>query len=152
MLKSRSGNDAQIINCAPPYTLNKHRQCVKCFVSLLITALWSFSKLFVISGKKNGCRRGEAWRGWGGCIFLSWLFLGLILARAGTVCTEPHCGGEVREDIFSTPLYTWPMDTINTLIDKDISQGNVNVRVQWMMSKKLFLCKCWMRENGTMGL
>lgn len=37
-----------------PYTLNKHKQYVKCCVSLLITALWSFSKLFVISGKKNG--------------------------------------------------------------------------------------------------
>lgn len=65
-------------------------------------------------------RRGEEshGEGEGGVFSLSWLFLGLILALAGTVCTEPHCGGELREDISSTPLYTWPMVTINKLITR----------------------------------
>ncbi len=36
-------------------------------------------------------------------VFSSWLFLGRILAKAGTVCTETHRGEEVRGDIASTP-------------------------------------------------
>lgn len=74
---------------------------------------------------------------------LSWLFLGSILAGAGTVRTEPHCGGEEREDISSKPLYTWPMGTINKLIHtRPRANTKTDLRKNVHVSERLFLCKC----------
>lgn len=84
--------------------LNLAADGVKCFVPPL---LW----LCGLSQEKLQKRRREERRREERSIVLPWLFLGSILAKAGTLCTEPHHGGEEEGRHFR---YTWPMDVINT--------------------------------------
>lgn len=92
------------------YPHNQAGDCAKCSTHHL---------LFIFVMQVFCHLRQEKWQGeqqvgearWVRRIVLSWLFLGSIMAKAGTECTKPRRGGE---DVSSLLLYTFPPDTKNT--------------------------------------